>query len=152
MKDKTKPITSPYLGSQYSNNDIKKELINNNSVFTKPKNIYSLTARLLSKGKIIGWYQGRSEIGARALGNRSILADPSKKDMKDILNKKIKYREEFRPFAPAVLEEHADKYFNTNSSKIPFMNCTVKANKKLIKKIIQLFTLMAHLGSKQYQK
>ena len=55
--------------------------------------------------------------------------------MKEILNKKIKYREEFRPFAPAVLEEHADKYFNTNSSKIPFMNCTVKANKKLIKKM-----------------
>ena len=135
LKDKIKPIASPYLGSQYSDKDIKKELINNNSVFKKPKNICSLTAKLLSKGKIIGWYQGRSEIGARALGNRSILADPSKRDMKEILNKKIKYREEFRPFAPAVLEEHANKYFNTNNSKIPFMNCTVNANKKFIKKI-----------------
>ena len=135
LKQKPKPISSPYLGSKYSEKEIKKELINNNSNFTKPKNITFIVAKLLSQGKIIGWYQGRSEIGARALGNRSILADPRKKDMKHILNKKIKYREQFRPFAPAILEEFATKYFDTLNCKIPFMNCTVNTKKKFIKKI-----------------
>ena len=111
---------------------ITKELKNNCINFTKPKNISKTIAYLLSKGKIIGWFNGRSEIGARALGNRSILADPRKKNMKDILNKKIKYREDFRPFAPAIIDEYAEEYFETKGMQIPFMNCTVDA--KLSKK------------------
>lgn len=135
MKKKVKPLDSAYLGSSYTVKEIKKELINNNSIFIKPKNIYDFTSKLISKGHIIGWYQGRSEMGARALGNRSIIADPRSKKMKEILNKKIKYREEFRPFAPAILEQYSNKYFETKNVKIPFMNCTVDARKKYIYKM-----------------
>ena len=124
--EKVKPLQTPYLGSKYSDKEIKKELINNNMKFISPKNYIHYTANLISKGKIVGWYQGSSEIGARALGNRSILADPRKKNMKEILNKKIKYREEFRPFAPAVMEEYSSNFFFTKNQSIPFMNCTVK--------------------------
>jgi len=68
-------------------------------------------ARLIAQGKILGWLQGRMEVGPRALGNRSILADPRLPEMKDILNHKVKHREGFRPFAPSVLEEDAPEYF-----------------------------------------
>jgi carbamoyltransferase len=65
----------------------------------------------LQNGKVIGWFQGRFEWGPRALGNRSILADPRRADMKDLVNVKIKFREPFRPFAPSVLAERAEEYF-----------------------------------------
>ncbi len=133
--EKVEPLQTPYLGSKYSDKEIKKELINNNMKFITPKNYISYTANLISKGKIVGWHQGSSEIGARALGNRSILADPRKKNMKEILNKKIKYREEFRPFAPAVMEEYSTKYFLTKNQLIPYMNCTVFAKKEQMKRI-----------------
>jgi carbamoyltransferase len=67
----------------------------------------------LARGEVVGWYQGRSEWGPRALGNRSILADPRRADMKELLNVKIKRRESFRPFAPSVLEEHTHEWFTT---------------------------------------
>ncbi|MBI2881124.1 MAG: carbamoyltransferase [Candidatus Tectomicrobia bacterium] len=69
------------------------------------------TAERIAEGKVVGWFQGRMEWAARALGNRSILADPRRSDMRDIINTKIKFRERFRPFAPAVLEESVDEYF-----------------------------------------
>ncbi|MFN3868261.1 MAG: carbamoyltransferase [Hyphomicrobiaceae bacterium] len=78
------------------------------------------TARDLAEGKIVGWFQGRFEIGPRALGNRSILADPRRADMREIINSKIKHRESFRPFAPAVLEERATEFFEI-SQPDPFM-------------------------------
>jgi carbamoyltransferase len=78
------------------------------------------TARLLAEGKVVGWFQGRMEWGARALGNRSILADPRRADMRDLINTKIKFREKFRPFAPSILEEAAPAYF-VNPSVEPFM-------------------------------
>jgi len=71
-------------------------------------------AQAIADGAIIGWYQGKSESGNRALGNRSILADPRNPDIKDIINSTIKLREDFRPFAPSVLEEHYKDYFDTN--------------------------------------
>ena len=74
--------------------------------------IADATAKLMSRGKILGWYQGRSELGPRALGHRSIVCDPRRPRMKDILNEKVKHREFFRPFAPAVLEERANEYFD----------------------------------------
>ncbi|MES2760666.1 MAG: carbamoyltransferase C-terminal domain-containing protein [Bacteroidota bacterium] len=77
------------------------------------------TAKLISQGNIIGWYQGASELGPRALGNRSILADPRNPEMKDILNSKVKFREKFRPFAPSVLNEYAFEWFGLEDS--PFM-------------------------------
>ena len=70
------------------------------------------TARLLAEGKVVGWYQGRMEWGPRALGNRSILADPRRADMKDVINSKVKFREPYRPFAPSVLQEHVENYFH----------------------------------------
>ncbi|NOY78452.1 MAG: carbamoyltransferase [Calditrichaeota bacterium] len=78
------------------------------------------TARLLAEGKIVGWFQGRSEFGPRALGNRSILADPRRAEMKDTINARVKFREAFRPFAPSVLEEKARDYFDLDRPS-PFM-------------------------------
>jgi len=74
----------------------------------------------IAAGKVVGWFQGRMEWGARALGNRSILADPRRADMRDIINAKIKFREKFRPFAPSALAEFADRYFE-NVTPDPFM-------------------------------
>ena len=75
---------------------------------------------MISEGNVIGWYQGKMEWGPRALGNRSILADPRRVDMKDILNEKIKHRESFRPFAPSILEEHVSEYFDIDKPS-PYM-------------------------------
>ena len=78
-------------------------------------------AQAIADGKIVGWFQGKSESGNRALGNRSILADPRNADIKNIINSKIKLREDFRPFAPSVLEEHYNEYFDTNQPS-PYMS------------------------------
>ena len=87
-------------------------------------------AQAIADGKIVGWFRGKSESGNRALGNRSILADPRRKDIKDVINHTIKMREDFRPFAPVVLEEHYKEYFDTNSPS-PYMSriCKVKTDK-----------------------
>lgn len=83
--------------------------------------LYVEIAKEISTGKIVGWYQGKSESGNRALGNRSILADPRNPKIKDIINSKVKLREDFRPFAPSVLIEHYEKYFDTNQPS-PYMS------------------------------
>jgi carbamoyltransferase len=90
-----------------------------------------LTAKHIADGKIVGWYQGRQEWGPRALGNRSILVDPRRAEMKDILNHRIKHREPFRPFAPSILEESTGQYFE-RSHPSPFMNLayTVRPEKR----------------------
>lgn len=87
-------------------------------------------AKAISKGKIVGWYQGKAESGNRALGNRSILADPRNPNIKNIINSTIKKREDFRPFAPSVLEDHYQEYFDTNQPS-PYMSriVSVKSNK-----------------------
>src|SRR4029077_4935095 len=78
------------------------------------------TTDLLQDGKVVGWFQGRMEFGARALGNRSLLADPSRADMREIINLRIKFREKFRPFAPSILEEHVGQWFEVNEPA-PYM-------------------------------
>src|SRR5204863_9294112 len=78
------------------------------------------TAAQVAAGRVVGWFQGRMEWGARALGNRSIIADPRRADMRDIINTRIKFRERFRPFAPSVAEEALDEYF-TGAVPDPFM-------------------------------
>ena len=88
--------------------------------FETDEAVCAATADRLAAGQVVGWFQGRMEWGARALGNRSILADPRRPDMRDIINTKIKHREKFRPFAPSVLEEAQDQYF-TNAVADPFM-------------------------------
>jgi carbamoyltransferase len=100
-----------YLGIEYSNKEIKDYLDLCKLKFEYVANPELKAAELIAKNKIVGWFQGRSEWGPRALGNRSILANPMNKYMKDLVNNNIKFREEFRPFAPAVLKESQDKYF-----------------------------------------
>ena len=91
---------------------------------------YKEVAQAIADGKIVGWFQGKSESGNRALGNRSILADPRNPNIKNIINGTIKMREDFRPFAPAVLEEHYQEYFDTRLPS-PYMSriCKVKSDK-----------------------
>ncbi|MDM5335823.1 carbamoyltransferase C-terminal domain-containing protein [Fictibacillus enclensis] len=115
---KSKEIFSPYLGKDYSSEELesatspfKEELL---KVSKDNEDITTRVATLLSEGAIIGWFQGRSEIGPRSLGNRSILADARNPKMKNIINKRIKHREHFRPFAPIVKEDKQGLYFSTN--------------------------------------
>ncbi len=112
-----------HLGPEYSNDEIKKLLISRKSryhEFPDDELLCSWTAEQIADGKVIGWFQGRMEWGARALGNRSILADPRRPDMREIINTKIKFREKFRPFAPSILEESLHDYF-VGAVADPFM-------------------------------
>jgi len=111
---------SPFLGKVYDEKRLTTALKDKGLKYTKAKDVYKQTAELLVKGKIIAWFQEGSEIGPRALGHRSIIVDPRKKWMKDYLNKRVKKRESFRPFAPAILEERIDEYFE-NAHRSPFM-------------------------------
>ena len=111
-----------YVGPSYSNEEIQNFLNSANIAFEELDNekLLSTCAHLISDGKIVGWYQGKMEWGPRALGCRSILADPRKAEMKDILNEKIKHRESFRPFAPSILEEYVHDYFEIDRPS-PYM-------------------------------
>ncbi len=113
-------FTDAYLGPEYSNDEIKRNLDLCKISYTYCKDPGKIAARFIAHGKIVGWFQGRMEFGPRALGNRSILADPRRKEMKDIVNKAIKYREEFRPFAPAVTMESVKDFF-VNGVPSPYM-------------------------------
>lgn len=105
---------SPYLGKEYSNEQIKAAFSNYNGKIQVElcDDVFSKAATSIANGKIIGWFQGKSECGPRALGNRSILADPRDPGMKDRLNAKVKFRESFRPFAPSILWERQQDYFD----------------------------------------
>ncbi|HEY1754058.1 MAG TPA: carbamoyltransferase C-terminal domain-containing protein [Bryobacteraceae bacterium] len=111
-----------YYGPEYGAAEIQSGLKAAGCQFHKlsEEALIDRTVRQIAEGKIIGWFQGRMEFGPRALGNRSILADPRRLDMKDILNSRIKYREAFRPFCPSVLSECAGDYFETQYPS-PFM-------------------------------
>lgn len=118
-----------FLGASYNCGSIQRALARcNGIIWQEVSNIFETAAKALSESKIVGWFQGGSEYGPRALGHRSILADPRCPGMKDILNNQVKHRESFRPFAPSVLEEFAGKYFDINRSS-PFMLFTVLAKK-----------------------
>ncbi len=132
LGDKPWQLPSPYLGSSYSNDDILKELEGNGIKFDMVDDPALQGAKLLNQGKILGWYQGRSEAGARALGNRSILAKCEAIQMRDLVNARIKYREEFRPFAPSILYEESHKYFNSQNLDLPYMCFTVDASQEKV--------------------
>jgi len=119
-----------YVGPSYNDEDIIKFLDSNNIKYEKfeKQSLLKKTAQLISTGNIVGWYQGKMEWGPRALGNRSILADPRNASMKDILNEKIKHRESFRPFAPSVLEEYASDFFDIDIPS-PYMLMVTKVKK-----------------------
>jgi carbamoyltransferase len=101
-----------YYGGEFSDSEIISELTKRKIKFTTIDNCEKFVAEKLREKNIVAWFQGRSEFGQRALGNRSILADPTFDDVKDRVNSSIKYREGFRPFAPSVLEEKQSEYFN----------------------------------------
>jgi len=107
-------IENVYVGPSFSSDEIRKFLDGKNlkyEIFNDDE-LVKHCAKLIMEGNVVGWYQGKMELGPRALGNRSILADPRQKEMKDILNEKIKHRESFRPFAPSILEEYTSEYFD----------------------------------------
>ena len=107
-----------YWGKCYSEEDIRTFLEDNGISYTYFKDDGQLLTRVVDdivSGKVVGWYQGRFEWGPRALGNRSILADPRSEEMKDLVNTKIKFREPFRPFAPVILEESVEDFFSVDN-------------------------------------
>ncbi len=111
-----------YLGPKYENDEIEAQLKKLEAVYEKKdtKEIIEMTAKELSNNKTVGWFQGRMEFGPRALGGRSILADPRSEKMQKELNLKIKFRESFRPFAPSVLREDVNNWFELNYDS-PYM-------------------------------
>jgi len=119
-----------YVGPSYSNDEIKSFLDTNKIQykFIETDLLLKSTAKLISEGNIVGWFQGKMEWGPRTLGNRSILADPRDPKMKDILNEKIKHRELFRPFAPSILEEYVSEYFELDIPS-PYMLLVAKIKK-----------------------
>lgn len=121
-KERGEVMTNAYLGPEYHLGEIETALKQNNLAYKVLEDdaLFKETAKHLANGEVIGWFQGRTEWGPRALGNRSILANPARPDMKDILNLKIKKRESFRPFAPSILEECVGEYF-TQTYPVPFM-------------------------------
>lgn len=119
-----------YLGPEFSNREISELLLVNGErisvenctieEITDETKLCRRTAERVAEGKVIGWFQGRMEWGPRALGNRSIICDPRRADMKEILNQKIKRRESFRPFAPSIIREAVGEWFETDYD-VPFM-------------------------------
>lgn len=135
-----KSINTPYLGNQYLSANISKIILKNKILNTdqfiinKYDNYQNLTKKValdISNGKIVGFFSGKMEFGSRALGARSILADPRNVNMRNILNSKIKRRESFRPFAPSIMEEFTKDWFEINDH-VPFMSKVykIKSEKK----------------------
>ncbi len=114
------PMKDAYLGPGYSKEECLDALSHSSLKFESCENSARAAAELLSEGKIVGWFQGRMEYGPRALGNRSILADPRREEMKDVVNRRVKFREPFRPFAVSLLEENFQDYFDSQVPS-PFM-------------------------------
>ncbi len=123
LKHARKPFQpQPYTGIRYDNAAIEAELKERGLGYQRmdDKEIFNLVADALMQDGVVGWFQGRAEFGPRALGNRSIIADPRRQDAKALLNAKIKKRESFRPFAPSILREYVEEYFE-QTDDVPFM-------------------------------
>ena len=128
-QERSAPFLSPYLGPEFSESEILSLLEISKLKYRRVDNIATEAARLIAAGKIVGWFQGRMEWGARALGARSILADVTNPDMTNIINRFVKHREDFRPFAPACIEENANEYF-ANDRPAPYMLQVFPATQK----------------------
>jgi len=120
--NKKDSMKGAFLGPNFKSTEIRSQLLKSKAIFHEltTNTIIKETARLLASGKIIGWFNGRMEFGPRALGGRSIIADPRMPTMQKDLNLKIKYRESFRPFAPSILKEDVSRWFETNQES-PYM-------------------------------
>ncbi len=132
----TDQMKGSYLGPNFTNNEIEKSLIKLNAKFKlmKTNELIQKTANELANNKIVGWFQGKMEFGPRALGCRSILADPRSENMQKELNLKIKFRESFRPFAPSVLREELTNWFDLNADS-PYMLLVANIKKEKIIKM-----------------
>ena len=127
-------MAGSYLGSEFSQDQIENELKSIGAIYLVEnyKDLIEKTSEYLSKGKAIGWFQGRMEFGPRALGCRSILADPRSDKMQKNLNLKVKYRESFRPFAPSILREDLSNWFNINvDSPYMLLVADINSNKQI---------------------
>ncbi len=125
-KIRSKITKNPFLGPLYDIHTIRRSMGHNKfKSFDSDKKLRTHIAEKLNEGKVVGWYQGHIEFGSRALGNRSILANPTFPDMKDKINKVIKKREGFRPFAPMVIKEKQNEFFHMVDD-VPYMNQVVK--------------------------
>ena len=118
--DEVPAMNTVYWGPEYSSDQIADTLETNKIDYSRPDDLERVVAERLADGALVGWFQGRLEMGPRALGNRSILADPRTRDSLDRVNKFVKHREEWRPFAPSMLEEAADEYL-VNAESSPYM-------------------------------
>ncbi len=122
-KERKYRMDHAFLGPGYTGEEIRAMLDNFGAKYkeiTDEEKLVDEAAKMLAQDQVIGWFQGRMEFGPRALGNRSILANPKNPKMKEILNSKVKFRESFRPFAPSVIEEEASQYFDI-SIEAPYM-------------------------------
>jgi len=139
-KERIHPIkdemSGSYLGPSFNDEEIIKSLSSIGAVYEKysEEKMLEITANKLSQKKTIGWFQGKMEFGPRALGSRSIIADPRSEKMQKILNLKIKFRESFRPFAPSVLREDLAQWFNLNTDS-PYMLLVAEINNNIKKKM-----------------
>ena len=119
---RAKPVWSAYTGSRFSNDEIEQFLKAKNIAYKRlpDEALYDVVTEKLIEPGVVGWFNGRAEFGPRALGARSIIADPRNPKAKDLLNLKIKRRESFRPFAPSILKEYTEVFF-TKADEVPFM-------------------------------
>ncbi|MFH1857714.1 MAG: carbamoyltransferase C-terminal domain-containing protein [Candidatus Omnitrophota bacterium] len=125
--DAIEPMRHVYLGPEYTSQEIKTQLEASGTSYTCHEAIEEVAAELLAKGEVVAWFQGAMEFGPRALGNRSILANPAKKGIADTVNEMIKYRERWRPFCPSILPEHAADILGSMHPS-PFMTFSFAVN------------------------
>ena len=133
---KNDSMNGSLLGPKFTNKEVKKFLDDKkiNYKYYSNKDLFDVTANHINDGNVIGWFQDRMEFGPRALGSRSIVGDARSSKMQSIMNLKIKFRESFRPFAPIVLDEDKDKYFDLDVSS-PYMLLVSDVNKSITKKV-----------------
>src|SRR5262249_482632 len=136
-KQKSRPGragSTPYLGPAFNRREILDAVRAAGLRARRSKAPARDAAEMIADGKIVAWFQGRMEFGPRALGNRSLLADPRRPDMRDILNQRIKHREDFRPFAPSVMAERAEEWFeiggHLKSHEFMLFACPVKPEQR----------------------
>jgi carbamoyltransferase len=126
--------STPFLGPAFNRREILAAVRSAGLTPRRSKAPARDAAEMIAAGKIVAWFQGRMEFGPRALGNRSLLADPRRPDMRDILNQRIKHREDFRPFAPSVMAERADEWFEvggrSTSHEFMLFACQVKTERR----------------------
>lgn len=143
-----------YWGKSYQPDEILDAMSNAGATaleFSDSSTLVAETVKRIEAGKVVGWFQDRFEWGPRALGNRSILADPRRSDMKDIVNTKIKFREPFRPFAPSVLSESASEYFDTDKIRSSLLTRFMLVVTPVREDKLAIIPATSHLGTARLQ-